>query len=84
MDTLAALEVLPHAVVGHSSGEIAGAYVAGALTAEEAIICALHRGAVTNLQKRSGAMAAIGMSWKETEKYLVGNVAVACENSPIV
>lgn len=82
VDTLAALGVLPHAVVGHSSGEIAGAYAAGALTAKEAIICALHRGAVTNLQKRSGAMAAIGMSWKETEKYLFGNVAIACENSP--
>ena len=82
VDTLAALGVLPHAVVGHSSGEIAGAYAAGALTAEEAIICALHRGAVTNLQKRSGAMAAVGMSWKETERYLDGNVAIACDNSP--
>ena len=82
VDTLADLGVLPHAVIGHSSGEIAGAYAAGALTAEEAIICALHRGAVTNLLKRSGAMAAVGMSWQETEKYLDGNVAIACENSP--
>ena len=82
VDTLAALGVLPDAVVGHSSGEIAGAYAAGALTAEEAIISALHRGAVTKLQKRPGAMAAVGMSWKETEKYLVGNVAIACDNSP--
>ena len=82
VDTLAALGVQPDAVIGHSSGEIAGAYAAGALTAEEAIISALHRGAVTNLQKRSGAMAAVGMSWKETERYLVANVAIACDNSP--
>ena len=82
VDTLAALGIQPDAVVGHSSGEIAGAYAAGALTAEEAIICALHRGAVTNLQKRRGAMAAVGMSWEETERYLVANVAVACDNSP--
>lgn len=82
VDTLAALGIQPDAVVGHSSGEIAGAYVAGALTAEEAIINAFHRGAVTTLQKRSGAMAAVGMSWKETEKYLVANVAIACDNSP--
>ena len=82
VDTLAALGIQPDAVIGHSSGEIAGAYAAGALTAEEAIVSALHRGAVTRLQKRSGAMAAIGMSWKETEKYLVANVAIACDNSP--
>lgn len=82
VDTFAALGIQPDAVVGHSSGEIAGAYAAGALTAKEAIISALHRGAVTNLQKRSGVMAAVGMSWKETEKYLVANVAIACDNSP--
>lgn len=82
VDTLAALGIQPDAVVGHSSGEIAGAYAVGALTAEEAIICALHRGVVTNLQQRSGTMAAVGMSWKETEKYLVANVAIACDNSP--
>lgn len=56
VDTLAALGIQPDAVVGHSSGEIAGAYVAGALTAEEAIINAFHRVAVATLQKRSGAM----------------------------
>lgn len=82
VDTLAALGIQPDAVVGHSSGEIAGAYVAGALTAEEAIINAFHRGAVTTLQKRPGTMAAVGMGWKETEKYLVANVAIACDNSP--
>ena len=82
VDTLAALGVLPYAVVGHSSGEIAGAYAAGALTAVEAIVIALHRGGVTNLQKRAGAMAAVGMSWQETEKHLVGNVVIACDNSP--
>lgn len=82
VDTLASLGIQADAVVGHSSGEIAGAYAAGALTAEEAIISALHRGAVAKLQKRSGAMAAIGMSWKETERYLVANVAIACDNSP--
>ena len=49
VDTLAALGIQPDAVIGHSSGEIAGAYAAGALTAEEAILSALHRGAVTRL-----------------------------------
>ncbi|XXG98856.1 hypothetical protein Hte_005186 [Hypoxylon texense] len=82
VDTLKAYGVTPSAVVGHSSGEIAGAYASGALTAEEAIIAAHHRGAVTSKQKRPGSMAAIGMSWEETEKHLVPNVTIACDNSP--
>lgn len=82
VDTLEALGVEPSAVVGHSSGEIAAAYAAGALTAEEAVIVAVHRGAAMNKQKRVGAMAAIGMSWEETEKFLVPKVTIACDNSP--
>ncbi|EFQ96996.1 fatty acid synthase S-acetyltransferase [Nannizzia gypsea CBS 118893] len=82
VDTLKSAGVVPDAVVGHSSGEIAAAYASGALTAREAITAAHHRGAVTNRQKRAGTMAAIGMSWEETEKYLAPNVTIACDNSP--
>ncbi|KAI2465872.1 fatty acid synthase S-acetyltransferase [Annulohypoxylon bovei var. microspora] len=82
VDTFKAYGITPTAVVGHSSGEIAGAYAAGALTAAEAIIAAHHRGAVTAKQKRAGAMAAIGMSWEDTEKHLIPNVTIACDNSP--
>lgn len=82
VDTLRVYGVTPSAVVGHSSGEIAGAYASGALTAEEAIIAAHHRGAVTSKQKRPGSMAAIGMSWEDTEKHLIPNVTIACDNSP--
>ena len=82
VDTFAAIGIEPDAVIGHSSGEIAGAYAAGAITAEEAITNAWYRGAATSSQRGSGAMAVIGMSWKETERYLVGNVAIACDNSP--
>jgi acyl transferase domain-containing protein/SAM-dependent methyltransferase len=82
VDALETLNIRPAAVVGHSSGEIAAAYAAGALTAEQAIMNAVLRGAVTNLQKRSGTMAAVALSWDEVEKHLVGNVAIACDNSP--
>ncbi|KAE8413499.1 hypothetical protein BDV36DRAFT_304027 [Aspergillus pseudocaelatus] len=82
VDTLKSAGILPDAVVGHSSGEIAAAYAAGALTAGEAITAAHHRGAITSRQKRAGTMAAVGMSWAETEKYLVPNVTIACDNSP--
>ena len=82
VDTLRSFDIVPDAVVGHSSGEIAAAYASGALMASEAIIAAHHRGAVTTKQKREGAMAAIGMSWKDTEKFILPNVVVACDNSP--
>ncbi|CAJ2508142.1 Uu.00g093280.m01.CDS01 [Anthostomella pinea] len=82
VDCFKAVGIEPRAVVGHSSGEIAGAYAAGALSAQEAIVAAFHRGAVAKQQNRAGAMAAIGMSWKEVDEFLVPNVGVACENSP--
>ena len=82
VDALASVGIQPDAVVGHSSGEIAAAYAAGSLTAGEAITVAMHRGAVTKSCQRPGAMAAIGMSWEETEKYLIPDVTIACHNSP--
>ncbi|KAI1291193.1 acyl transferase domain-containing protein [Xylaria venustula] len=82
VDTLASFGIQADAVVGHSSGEIAAAYAAGALTAEEAIIAAFYRGRIANEQKRAGSMAAVGMSWEDTHKYLVSNVTIACDNSP--
>ncbi|KAL6233150.1 acyl transferase domain-containing protein [Aspergillus navahoensis] len=82
VDSLACIGVVPDAVVGHSSGEIAAAYAAGALTAQEAITAAFHRGVVANKQSRSGAMAAIGMGWAKVKPFLIPGADVACENSP--
>ncbi|KAJ5953151.1 Acyl transferase/acyl hydrolase/lysophospholipase [Penicillium verhagenii] len=82
VDTLASLGVQPAAVVGHSSGEIAAAYAAGAITANEAIEVAFQRGQVTMLQTKSGAMAAIGLGSEDVQEYLQPGVVVACENSP--
>ncbi|PYH30922.1 fatty acid synthase S-acetyltransferase [Aspergillus neoniger CBS 115656] len=44
VDLLAAWNIKPATVVGHSSGEIAAAYAMGSLTAEEAITIAFYRG----------------------------------------
>ncbi|KAI0178953.1 putative polyketide synthase [Hypoxylon sp. FL1284] len=82
VDAFKAVGIEPSAVVGHSSGEIAGAYASGALSAQEAIVAAFQRGAVAREQTRAGTMAAIGMSWKEVDEFLVAGVTVACENSP--
>ncbi|KAL8775852.1 MAG: hypothetical protein Q9194_003575 [Teloschistes cf. exilis] len=82
VDALASKGIYPAAVVGHSSGEIAGAYAAEAITAKEAILIAMYRGVAATTQTKPGAMAAIGLSWRETENYLVPNVSIACDNSP--
>lgn len=82
VDTLAAAGIHPTAVVGHSSGEIAAAYAAGVLTAEDAIITAYSRGTAAKTQAWSGSMAAIGAGWEDVKPYLVPGVTVACENSP--
>ncbi|KAL8335898.1 hypothetical protein RB598_009873 [Gaeumannomyces tritici] len=83
VDSFAAVGIRPAAVVGHSSGEIAAAYAAGALTAREAIVVAWLRGVAAKMQQRKGSMAAVGLGWDEVKPYLAGTTAaVACENSP--
>ncbi|KAF5019294.1 hypothetical protein F66182_8712 [Fusarium sp. NRRL 66182] len=83
VDLFASLGVVPHAVVGHSSGEIAAAYAANALTAKEAIVIAWQRGIAAKEQNRPGAMAAIGLGRDEVKRYLpFPRVVMACENSP--
>jgi acyl transferase domain-containing protein len=81
IDLLATWDIKPSAVVGHSSGEIAAAYAAGALTKKEAIIVAFYRGYVCAQSRVAGGMAAIGLGRDEVIPYLVPGVRVACENS---
>ncbi|MFI9463113.1 type I polyketide synthase [Streptomyces xiamenensis] len=77
--------VLPAAVVGHSQGEIAAAYVAGALTLPDAVrIVALRGKAWTTLTTR-GAMAAVRLSEEAVNERLrdaEGRVSVAAVNGP--
>ncbi|KAI0097355.1 hypothetical protein GGR51DRAFT_578163 [Nemania sp. FL0031] len=74
--------VFPQAVVGHSSGEIAAAYAAGALTLREAVTSAYFRGYVSKKSLTPGGMAAIGLGAEDTRRFLPERVVVACENSP--
>ncbi|KAL1961386.1 hypothetical protein VTO42DRAFT_114 [Malbranchea cinnamomea] len=73
--------VHPAAVVGHSSGEIAAAYAAGAIGMKEALLIAFYRGVAGAKQHRPGAMAAVGLGRHEVSDLLVNNVTIACENS---
>ena len=81
VEALASIGIKPAAVVGHSSGEFAAAYAAGALTLSEAIAVAFHRGKTSKTQTKRGAMAAVGLSWVEAHKHLLPGVVVACDNS---
>ncbi|KAH8690939.1 kinase subdomain-containing protein [Talaromyces proteolyticus] len=71
-------------VVGHSSGEIAAAYAAGAITARSAIIIAYYRGLVAKQKEGQGAMAAVGLSREQLTSFLNDDngAVIACENSP--
>ena len=73
--------ISPSAVVGHSSGELAAAYAAGAFTSDVAIKLAYYRGFVAKAQKRRGAMAAVGLGRDAVEAFLTPGVVVACVNS---
>ncbi|KAM4059700.1 acyl transferase domain-containing protein [Hirsutella rhossiliensis] len=79
---LAKAGITPAAVAGHSSGEIAAAYAAGAISLSEAILNAYHRGlAVTHVQRR-GAMAAVGMGRAAVAPFIANGVVLARENGP--
>jgi acyl transferase domain-containing protein/NADPH:quinone reductase-like Zn-dependent oxidoreductase len=86
VDTLADWGIRPTVTVGHSSGEMAAAYAAGLISAEEAITAAYYRGVVTRDVKEGGAMMAVGLSAEAAEEHIAnvkqGKVIVACHNSP--
>ncbi|KAF5855558.1 hypothetical protein ETB97_008996 [Aspergillus alliaceus] len=82
IDLLSKRGIKASSVIGHSSGEIAAAYAAGAITARSAIIIAYYRGQVAKIHEGKGAMAAVGLSCEEVTAYLGEGVVIACENSP--
>ncbi|KJX93171.1 hypothetical protein TI39_contig4375g00003 [Zymoseptoria brevis] len=94
VDLLAHWNILPSAVVGHSSGEIAAAYTTGTLSAVSSWQVAFHRGRLAEELARqhpnlSGAMMAVGLSRIDMEIYIqrlrpsdAQVVSVACCNSP--
>lgn len=75
----------PHAVVGHSMGEVAAAHVAGALSLEDAarVICSRSRLVKPTIGR--GAMAAVDLSIADARRAIVGcedRVSIAVSNGP--
>ncbi|KAF6807279.1 polyketide synthase [Colletotrichum musicola] len=94
IELLRSFGITPKVVVGHSSGEIAAAYAAGALTLESACKVSYFRGKLAGHRCRSlsscpsaGAMISVNLAEHEVPNYLekagVAGVGVACVNSPL-
>lgn len=93
VDLFQSWNIRPDAVVGHSSGEIAAAYSAGALSFDDAITAIYYRGYLMrrvdqSLQGAKGAMLAVGLPSDQAIQYMKtisdgnGEICIACINSP--
>jgi phthiocerol/phenolphthiocerol synthesis type-I polyketide synthase C len=77
--------VEPDAIVGHSLGEVAGAYVAGALTLSEAMRVSVLRGRLMQRVAGQGKTAAVELPEEEVRRVLAGyedRLGLAAVNGP--
>ncbi|XP_070509346.1 fatty acid synthase-like [Chironomus tepperi] len=78
---LKAMGIEPDYIIGHSVGEMGCAYGDGCWTAKETILAAHARG-VASCESNSipGAMAAVGLNFRDVEKTLPPSIDIACHN----
>ncbi|KAJ6051217.1 hypothetical protein N7499_010580 [Penicillium canescens] len=94
-EVFAELGVNPSFVLGHSSGELAAAYCAKAISFEDAVTVAYHSGRLISDLKRKrreqpGGMLAVGASCDvvnalmdtDASAAIIGTIKIACINSP--
>jgi acyl transferase domain-containing protein/acyl carrier protein len=77
--------VEPDAVVGHSMGEVAAAFVAGALSLEDAMRIICTRSVLLRRVSGKGTMAVVALPMDRAKEALAGfedRVSVAVSNSP--
>ncbi|MEU4493204.1 thioester reductase domain-containing protein [Streptomyces sp. NPDC023998] len=77
--------VEPAAVVGHSQGEVAAAYVAGALSLDDAARVVALRSIIALKLQGTGGMGAVGLPREEVAARLEpweGRLSIAVENGP--
>ena len=77
--------VVPHAVVGHSMGEVAAAYIAGALSLEDATRVICLRSQLLRRVSGQGAMAVVELSLEQAEQVVASyedRLSIAASNSP--
>ena len=91
VDLLASFRVRPATVIGHSSGEIAAAYAAGAISHRTALKVSFCRSLLPTICKQKiiskGAMLAVGLGESQISPLLLGTrngiVSLACVNSSV-
>ncbi|GBP51796.1 Fatty acid synthase [Eumeta japonica] len=82
-DVLRELNVVPDNIIGHSVGELGCAYADECFTAEEMILSAYSRGLVSiKTPFIRGAMAAVGLGYKDVVDLCPPEIEVACHNGP--
>lgn len=84
--------VHPASVTGHSTGEVAAAFAAGAISLSEAMAVTFYRGLINSaaLEDQAlplGGMMAVGLGPDQVEPYInssdcLEKVTIACFNSP--
>ena len=75
----------PDAIVGHSMGEVAGAYIAGAFTLDEAAKVICRRSQLMKRVSGQGAMAMVELSIEQANLALEGfedRLSIAVSNGP--
>ncbi|KAF2118614.1 hypothetical protein BDV96DRAFT_679156, partial [Lophiotrema nucula] len=90
VNLLESCSIKPDSVIGHSSGEIAAAYAAGALSHASALRVSYCRGKVLELMRNTslprGGMLVATLSESDAKGYIKevaeGRISVACINSP--
>lgn len=81
VDVLKSMNLAPDFIIGHSLGELGCAYADGTITAEEMILAAYFRGvASVETQIVRGAMAAVGLGYKQIKNEIPSTIDVACHN----
>lgn len=82
---LAEQGIVPDAVLGHSMGEVAAAYVAGALDLDDAVTVIFHRSRLQSGLNGTGRMLAVGLSAEAAEALIEAEapgLCVAAINAP--
>ncbi|MGA8220651.1 MAG: SDR family NAD(P)-dependent oxidoreductase [Candidatus Acidiferrales bacterium] len=77
--------ITPHAVIGHSGGAMAAAYVAGVYGLGDAMRLSYHRSRLQGRPSNEGRMLAVGAPWTEIAGLVKGNeerVSLAAANGP--
>lgn len=77
--------ILPDAVVGHSMGEVAAAYIAGALSLDDAARVICRRSRLLKRVSGQGNMVVVDLSMEQVRQALNGHedrISIAVSNSP--